>query len=103
MCEGGGGLGVVCEGGGGGPRAVVVLLLSLSRSRATESELVLEESISELESGDFVRVGEVGGSGCAETPRVVSHERSPEGLLLVGRSDDCGPGNDVVEFFNGDD
>jgi len=76
----------------------------VEEASGAESEAVLEESCALLESGDLLRVGEAGGSGCAEVPRVVSHARSLDGLLLVvARNDDCGLGREVVEFFSGDD
>lgn len=86
-----------CAGGAGAR-------LALGGSGGAESDVVLEESSAVLESGDLPRVGEAGGSGCADVPRVVSHARSADGLVfVVARKDDCGLGREVVEFFSGED
>lgn len=93
-----------------GGRAVAVLFEmgedgSLVGSRATEREFVLDDRRLVFDSGDFARVGEEGGSGGAEVPRVVSHDRSfvpPAGPGLPDRRGDGLFDGERAEFFRGE-
>lgn len=77
---------------------------SCAGSRATERDFVLEERGRLFASGDFARVGEEGGSGGAEVPRVVNHERSSDdGPEPAARRGDCVFDGESVEFLSGED